>query len=106
MNGEIITTWNTVARALQQLDGDWDGFEELEEDIPVLLVPLGCGDRWYEVEVKNRYGSWDTCYYDAQGRATSLGDWIPREVMEEEEIWDREGIAVPKEVVDILREGQ
>ena len=101
----FVTTWNRVVRALQQLEGNWDGFRELEKDVPVLLTPLGRGN-WYEIKVKDSYGFWNSCYFDIQGRSSSLSDWIPADVRKREEIWDREGIAVPKEVVDILREGQ
>ena len=90
------TTWNTVCHAATNLDGNFDGLDpvEIEEDFPVSLILLGDVSGYLEI---CRPGG-DTIYtLPADGRATSLSDWI---VPFPADARDREGIAVP---ADILR---
>jgi hypothetical protein len=104
----ITTTWNTLCSVVRDLPGNWDGLELVEEDFPVALRPLQDFPGWLEVEVpsdRDEYG-FDTCYVLPDGRATCLSDWIPElrdriPELEENALYDREGIAVP---ADILRE--
>jgi|YNPMSStandDraft_1061717.scaffolds.fasta_scaffold67471_1 hypothetical protein len=91
----VYTTWNTLRRVLEELPGNWEGFDYLKEDVEVCLVPLCPG--WLEVLVKNHYGTFDFCYYDAQGDPTALRDWVLNEDMQ------GEGIAVPESVVEKLK---
>jgi len=106
LSGVVYTTWNVVARALKRLPGNWDGFEEQEEDIDVRLTALESDITddpvlgWLEVEVRNSYGKFDTCYTDAQGRATNIRDWLPEQLRPL--AGDREGIAVPVEVLGYI----
>jgi hypothetical protein len=103
----ITTTWNALANAVKNL-GDFDGLEPVEKDFPVALTPLVDFPGWLEVEVpsdRDEYG-FDTAYTLPDGRATSLSDWIPElrdrvPELEEKPLSDREGLAVP---VDVLRE--
>lgn len=103
VNGAVYTSWNKVAHALKHVPGNWDGFEELEEDTDVLLTALESPvtDQpilgWLEVEVRDSYGQFDTCYFDAQGRGTSIRDWLPPELHPIAPT--REGIAVPVAVL-------
>lgn len=103
LHGAVYTTWNKVAQALRHVPGGWDGFEEQEEDVDVLLTALESPVTedpilgWLEVEVRNSYGQFDTCYSDAQGRATNIQDWMPPELRPIAP--KREGIAVPVAVL-------
>lgn len=110
------TSWNRVAEALEKLPskyGDYTStFCRVEEDFPVRLVPLiGKNGRpvsgWLEVEAVNEYGSYDTCLFDSSGRRTFLYDWLYVDggpAPERELVENREGIAVPAEIVKLLRE--
>jgi len=106
LHGAVYTTWNKVAQALRHVPGGWDGFEEQEQDIEVFLSALESpitGDPipgWLEVQVKTPHGGFDTCYFDAQGRATHIRDWVPPELHKIAP--NREGIAVPVEVLGYI----
>lgn len=89
------TTWNAVARAVQHLDGNFDGLTPAEDDFDVALYPLD--DHPGHLEVARTDG--DTIYGVPAGDATSLSDWIypyPADVR------DREGIAVLKDILHFL----
>jgi len=106
IHGAVYTTWNKVARALRYIPGGWDGFEEQEEDKDVLLIALESPVTedpilgWLEVQVRTSHGGFDTCYFDAQGRATRIVDWLPPQLRPI--AGDREGIAVPVEVLGYI----
>lgn len=106
LHGTVYTTWNKVAQALEHIAGNWDGFEKQEEDVDVLLTSLysPVTDQpimgWLEVEARNSYGQFDTCYYDAQDRATTIQDWMPPELHPIAP--KREGIAVPVAVLGYI----
>ena len=87
------TTWNAVAEAAQELPGNYDGLDPVEDDFAVSLFPLAAHPGYLEVA---RPGG-DTIYFLPDGRSTSLRDWV---VPFPEGAQDREGIAVP---ADILR---
>jgi hypothetical protein len=109
LNGKVYTTWNRVSQALQHIPGSWDGFEEREGDLDVCLVPLHspATDQpipgWLEVEVRNLYGQFDTCYFDAQGRGTNIKDWLPPELHPIAP--GREGIAIPVTALGFIQPG-
>ncbi|MGB9661358.1 MAG: hypothetical protein ACPL5F_04985 [Moorellaceae bacterium] len=55
---------------------------------------------WLEVQVRTSDGGFDICYFDAQGRATHIRNWVPRELYPIAP--DREGIAVPVAVLGYI----
>jgi hypothetical protein len=98
----VYTTWNQIAKILETLPGNWEGFRERAPDVNVRLVPLCPG--WFEVQVETPYGSYETAFYDVQGEPTCLRDWVPKEALAQADICGYEGIAVPEEVVMRFRE--
>lgn len=105
LNGAVHTTWNAVAQALQHLPGNWDGFDEQEEDIPVVLEALHSPltDQpilgWLEVLIRGRSG-FDSCHTLPDGRGTRIKDWLPPELHPLAP--DREGVAVPVEILGYI----
>ena len=89
------TTWNTVCHAVTNLDGIFDGLDPVERDFPVELIPLEDFPGYLEVA---RPGG-DTIYTLPDGRATALSNWI---VPFPEGTQDREGIAIPAEILRYL----
>jgi len=89
------TTWNTVCHAASHLGGNFDGLDPVERDFPVELIPLE--DFPGHLEVARPGG--DTIYNLPDGRATALSDWI---VPFPEGAQDREGIAIPAEILRYL----
>jgi hypothetical protein len=105
LNGAVHTTWNAVARALRNLPGWWDGFEEQEEDVSVVLEALQSPvteqfiPGWLEVLIRGRSG-FDSVQTLPDGRGTVIKDWLPPELHPMAP--DREGIAVPVEVLGYI----
>ena len=87
------TTWNAVCAA--NLDGNFDGLDPVEDDFAVSLFPLAAHPGHLEVA---RPGG-DTIYFLPDGRATALSDWI---VPFPGAARDREGIAIPAEILRYL----
>jgi hypothetical protein len=88
-------SWNAIATACDGLDGYFEGLDPVERDFPISLVPLE--DFPGHLEVARPGG--DTIYYLPDGRATALSDWI---VPFPEGAQDREGIAIPAEILRYL----
>jgi hypothetical protein len=89
------TSWNAICVAASRLPEAFDGLDPVEYNFAVALVPLEAHPGHLEV---TRPGG-DTIFNLPDGRAPSLSDWI---VPFPEEARDREGIAVPAEILSYL----
>jgi hypothetical protein len=88
-------SWNAIVAAAGELDGNFEGLDPVEKDFPVALVPLEDFPGYLEITRPNG----DTIYCLPAGYGTCFRDWI---VPFPADARDREGIAVPAEILRYL----
>lgn len=98
-HGTVYTTWNQLARALRNIPGNWDGFEEREDNPQVCLTALSIKQQpvpgWLEVLVKNGQ-EYEPCILNRK----SIADWLPAELQPVAP--KRVGVAVPVKVLAFI----